>query len=57
MDIKMRINQVLTSTKDLGIFDINDEDKVRIVVENAGSGNTIVVSGRITGQSLSLIHI
>ena len=51
MDIKMRINQVLTSTKDLGIFDINDEDKVRIVVENAGSGNTIVVSGRITGQS------
>jgi hypothetical protein len=51
MDIKMRINQILTSTKDLGIFDINDEDKVRIVVENAGSGNTIVVSGRITGQS------
>jgi hypothetical protein len=51
MDIKMRINQILTSTKDLGIFDINDEDKVRVVVENAGSGNTIVVSGRITGQS------
>jgi hypothetical protein len=51
MDIKMRINQVLNATKDLGVFDINDEDKIRIVVENAGAGNTIVVKARIIGQS------
>lgn len=54
-DIKLSINQRVTAIgmlSDTGIYDIADESKVRIVVENAGGGNTVVVRGRIKGQVL-----
>jgi hypothetical protein len=34
-----------------GIYDISDESKIRVVTEECGAGNTIVVRGRIKGQT------
>jgi hypothetical protein len=51
MEIKMRINKKITSPQILGIFDVTDESKIRIVVEGAGSGNTFEVKARIQNQT------
>jgi hypothetical protein len=50
-DIKFNLNKRLSSAGEVGVYDISDENKVRIVIENAAGGNTVVVSGRIKGQS------
>ena len=49
-DIKLNVIASVSATGDIGIYDISDESKVRVVVENADVGNTVVVSGRIKGQ-------
>lgn len=53
-DIKLRINERRTAIgfigSENGIFDIGDESKVRVVVDNAAVGNTVIVRGRIKGQ-------
>ena len=51
MELKMRINRAITSPQILGTFLVDDESKIRIVVEGAGPANTIVVRGRIFNQS------
>jgi len=51
MEIKMRINTKLTSPQVLGIFDVTDESKIRIVVEGAGSGNVFEIRARIQNQT------
>ncbi len=51
MEIKMRINTKITSPQVLGIFDVTDESKIRIVVEGAGSGNVFEVRARIQNQT------
>ena len=51
MEIKMRIKKKITSPQILGIFDVTDESKIRIVVEGAGSGNTFEVKARIQNQT------
>ena len=50
MELKMRINKLISSAQNLGIFDVNDESKVRFVVEGAGPTNELIVRGRILGQ-------
>lgn len=50
-DIKLNIEERISSSKVLGIYDIADESKVRVVVENAAGGNTVLVKGRIKGQA------
>lgn len=51
MDIKMRINEKITTSKVLGVFDVTDESKIRIVVENANSSNTLEIKARIYNQT------
>lgn len=51
-DIKLNLNIRILAPEILGVYDIADESKVRVVVENAAVGNTIVVRGRIKGQTL-----
>jgi len=46
----MRINKAIFSTQVIGVFDINDETKVRFVVENAGPSNVIEIRARLLGQ-------
>jgi hypothetical protein len=48
---RFNLNKSITGSGELGIFDISDESKVRIAVENAGGGNTVTISGRIKGQA------
>ena len=50
MELKMRINKAIFSTQVIGVFDINDETKVRFVVENAGPSNVIEIRARLLGQ-------
>ena len=48
----MRVNQLLTSAGKInGDYDISDESKIRIVIEECGAGNVVVVRGRIKGQA------
>lgn len=49
-DIKVSINQTVTGTGRVAIIAVADEQKVRFVITNAASNNTIVIKGRITGQ-------
>jgi hypothetical protein len=51
--IKMRLNKIVTAIGKIepGSFDISDESKVRIVIEGANAGNTIIARGRIRGQA------
>jgi len=51
VDIKTKINKLITETGSLGVLNIDGENFVRVVVEGAGSSNTIVVSARLVGQS------
>ena len=51
MNIKMGLNREIFSSQNLGIFEITDDLVLRIVTENAGPSNTIVIKGRIKGQS------
>lgn len=51
MQLKLRINKVLTSTQNLGIFDITDESKIRVIIEDAGPSNIFEFSVRLKGQS------
>lgn len=51
MELKMRINKTISFAQSLGIFDVSDEGKVRFVIEGADSGNTVLVKGRISGQT------
>ena len=46
----MRINKAIFSTQLIGVFDVNDEAKVRIIVENAGPSNVIEIRARLLGQ-------
>lgn len=50
MQLKMRINKIISSAQVIGVFDINDEAKVRFVIEGAGPTNTIQIRARILGQ-------
>ncbi len=50
MELKMRINKAIFSTQTIGVFDVNDEAKVRIIVENAGPSNVIEIRARLLGQ-------
>jgi hypothetical protein len=47
----MGLNKQILSSGSLGIFDITDDLVVRVVVENAGATNNIVIRGRIKGQA------
>lgn len=49
--LRFNLNQLVTSTGELGIYDISDEISCRFVIENADSGNEFEISGRITGQN------
>jgi hypothetical protein len=51
MELKMRINKTILSAESLGVFDVSDESKVRVVVEDASLANEITISGRIKGAS------
>jgi hypothetical protein len=48
---RMVLNQTITQTTLFTDLDISDESKVRIVVENAQAGNTVVVRAKLNGQS------
>lgn len=48
---RFRLNQLVTSTGSLGNFSVRDDQKIRIVVENADVGNIVVVSARIKFQT------
>jgi len=50
-DIKLNIIVPVSSAGVLDVYDISDETKLRIIVENAGVLNTVIVSGRIIGQT------
>jgi len=47
----MRINKNITSAGIVGQLDVTDESKIRIVIENADSGNEVVVRAKILGQT------
>jgi hypothetical protein len=46
----MRINKAISSAQSLGVFDVNDESKVRFIVEGAGPSNVIEIRARLLGQ-------
>ena len=46
----MRISRAISTSQSLGIFDISDESKVRIIVQEAGPSNIIIVRGRLKEQ-------
>lgn len=46
----MRISRAISTSQSLGIFDISDESKVRIIVQEAGPSNTLIVRGRLKEQ-------
>lgn len=48
--IKTNFVETLTAPKLLPTTYISDEGKLRVVIEQADSGNTVVIRGRITGQ-------
>ena len=48
--LRFNLHTDIAATGELGPFNISNEVSVRFVIENAGAGNTILVSGRITGQ-------
>lgn len=50
-DIKLHIDERINSPQLFGIYDIADESKIRVVVENAAAGNTVLVKARIKGQA------
>jgi hypothetical protein len=51
-NVKMRVNEMLKAAGKInGVYDISDESKIRVVTEECGAGNTIVVRGRIKGQA------
>lgn len=52
MNVKMGLNRQITASGSLGLFDITDDLVIRIVIEGADAGNTVVVRGRIKGQSV-----
>lgn len=49
-NLKANIVQNISISGTISMIDISGEDKLRIVISNAAIGNTIVISGRITGQ-------
>ena len=55
MDTKAKLNQLVAQTGSLGVFNIDGEDILRIVVEDAGPSNTLVVSARLIGQDEFII--
>lgn len=50
-NLKTSYNQVITAPIVLPTAYISDEGKLRIVIEQAGAGNTVLVRGRIIGQA------
>jgi hypothetical protein len=48
--VKYSVNQQITSTFDFPPSSISDETKIRVVVEQANSGNIVTVKARIVGQ-------
>lgn len=46
----MRINTAISSAQILGVFDVNDESKIRFIVEGAGPSNVIQIRARLLGQ-------
>lgn len=53
MDIKARIDSFINTTGVISVLDIDDEAQVRVVIENAESGNIVQVRGKLRGQSSS----
>ncbi len=49
-DIKTAFSEIVTTSGEVTTLIVSDEDKLRIVISNAGVTNTIVVSGRILEQ-------
>jgi hypothetical protein len=49
-DIRVSLNLIVTQTGIIKQVSVSDEDKVRFVITNAASNNTIVIRGRIVGQ-------
>lgn len=49
--LRFNLNKDIMATGELGIYDISNEVSIRFVVESAEAGNTITISGRITGQT------
>jgi hypothetical protein len=47
----MAINETIIGVKTFSNLDVGDESKIRIVIENAQAGNTVVVRGKLSGQS------
>lgn len=50
-NLKFNLVQQITAPIIFSRSDISDETKLRVVIENAAGGNTVVVRARITGQS------
>lgn len=50
-DLVYSINKSVISSGSLGIGEVKDESKIRIVIEGATSSNVVRVRGRIIGQS------
>lgn len=50
-ELKTSFVQTIQAPTVFPIAKIGDESKMRVVIENASGGNTIVISGRIIGQS------
>jgi hypothetical protein len=51
MELKTRINQLVSQTGVVRILDVDGEDYLRVVIEGAGALNKVQVSVRIQGQS------
>lgn len=48
---KLGINQVILSTGIIGEYDLENNDFIRVTIENANAGNVISLLVRVTGES------
>ena len=48
---KIGLNRSITQAQELGVYDLADNDKVRVVVEDAGGSNEVEISVKLDGQS------
>ncbi len=55
MDIKARIDTLISDAGIVSVLDVDNEDQVRIVVENADSSNIIQIRGKLRGQNSSAL--
>lgn len=51
MELKMKTEQTVSAAGSLGVFEVDNENKVRVVIEQAGSSNEIIISAKLRGQS------